>query len=560
MADDFPPGLVIVCIRPDAREHVSPTGDVTGDDGERRRLRALLERHECELQPLFGPAQERLRMAAATQGPPDLSLFYRLALRDGSDARPEEFASRLRGSGPEEVAHSMADAAAIVHAAYFKPRPVGASPVVTEPPSPTRDLTSHQGYLGPAPAGIDAHAAWSCPGGHGDEMRLVDVEDAWRFTHEDLRLGTGGTINAPASSSVTERNHGTAVAGMLSGDVNTIGVVGICPAAQLDGVSIAGEPGGSAAALWRAAERLRAGDVLLVESHNAGPETIFNGLDPRARTDGYVALEFYPDDFAAIRHAVDRGVVVVAAAGNGGVDLADVANVARRGRGGRDVPWPNPFRRDEGGDSGSILAGAGAAPGTAPPARSRLSFSNHGSCVDAQGWGQKVVTTGGNGEQEGDLQGGRDEDRWYTSSFSGTSSAAAMVAGAVVCLQGIARAIGQPPLSPQEVRTLLRETGTPQTAGPYGDAVTHRIGSLPDLRQLIDRLGARGGAPATSPVPQCGPGPAVIIVCGCGAGGGAYDPLQSGPHWSGPHWSGPHWSGPAVVTPGPIPSRPGFAD
>ena len=102
-------------------------------------------------------------------------------------------------------------------------------------------------------------------------MRIVDVEDAWCFTHEDLRLTTGGTVNMPASSSAEDRNHGTAVAGMLSGDVNTIGIVGICPAAMFDGVSIAGEPGGSASALRRAAERLRAGDVLLVESHNAGP-------------------------------------------------------------------------------------------------------------------------------------------------------------------------------------------------------------------------------------------------------------------------------------------------
>ena len=267
--------------------------------------------------------------------------------------------------------------------------------------------------------------------------------------------------------------------------------------------------------------------------------------------------------------------MVVAAAGNGGVDLADVTKVARRGRGGRRVPWPNPFRRDAGGDSGSILVGAGAAPGSAQPARSRLRFSNYGSCIDAQGWGEKVVTSGGKGNGLGDLQGGRDEDRWYTASFSGTSSAAAMVAGAVVCLQGIVGAMGQSPLTPRDIRTLLRETGTAQTAGPHGDPATHRIGSLPDLRQLIGRSGGRPGGAAMPPAPQYGPCPTVVVLYGCGDGGGGYGPHWSGPHWSGPHWSGPHWSGPhwsgphwsgphwsgpSVEAPRSIPSRPGFAD
>ena len=591
MADEFlPPGLVIMCIRPDARERVTPDGHVPGEDDDCVALRGLLTAHGAELQPLFGEAQGRLRVAAATDGPPDLSRFYRLAVSKGRHDDPEQFARRLTESDVIALAGSLEELASIVHAAYFKPGPVGASVAPgADPPSPTPDLSPHQGYLGAAPAGIDAHSAWLWPGGYGQGVRIVDVEAAWGFTHEDLRLTTGGLVNGPASSRADDRNHGTAVAGMLSGDVNAIGVVGICPAAQFEGVSIAGERGGSAAALWRAAERLRAGDVLLVESHNAGPASSLNGLDMRKNKDGFVPLEYYPDDFAAIRYAADRGIVVVAAAGNGGVDLTEQWKVARIGRGGRPVSWPDPFRRDNAGDSGSILVGAGAAPGSAHPARSRMKFSNYGSCVDAQGWGEKVVTTGGKGDgSAGDLQGGGEEDRWYTAGFSGTSSAAAMVAGAVVCLQGIVGAMGQPPLTPREVRTLLRQTGTPQTAGPGGDATTHRVGSLPDLRQLVDRLGGRPGGAAMPTVPQYGPCPSVVVVYGCGGSGGAYGPQAggphwsgphwsgphwsgphwsgphwsgphwSGPHWSGPHWSGPHWSGPSAEAPRPIPSRPGF--
>ena len=524
----------------------------------------------------------RLRVEAATHGPPDLSLFYRLAVSESGDEDPEEFARRLPGSGPDELADSLADLTSVVHAAYFKPRPYGASVTAgADAAYPDARPDPAPGLPGSRPAGIDAQSAWSWPGGHGEGVRIVDVEDAWCFTHEDLLLTTGGSVDVQASSSVEERNHGTAVAGMLSGDVNTIGIVGICPAAQFEGVSIAGEPGGSAAALRRAAERLRAGDVLLVESHNAGPTTAFNGVD--RRTNGRTASSRWSSTRMTSRRS---GTPWIAASWwwplpeMGESTSPSVTKVARRGRGGRRVPWPNPFLRDPGGDSGSILVGAGAAPGSARPARSRLKFSNYGICIDAQGWGEKVATAGGKGDGRAhDLQGGRDEDRWYTASFSGTSSAAAMVAGAVVGLQGIVRAMGRSPLTPREVRTLLRETGTAQTAGPDGDPATHRVGSLPDLRQLIDRLGGRPGGAAMPTVPQYGPGPAVVVLCGCGDGGvprrqclrptlsgphwsGPHwsGPHWSGPHWSGPHWSGPHWSGPSVEGPRSIPSRPGFAD
>ena len=532
MADEFlPPGLVIMCIRPDARERVTPDGHVPGEDDDCVALRGLLTAHGAELQPLFGEAQGRLRVAAATDGPPDLSRFYRLAVSKGRHDDPEQFARRLTESDVIALAGSLEELASIVHAAYFKPGPVGASVAPgADPPQPDARPEPAPGVPGCRARRHRRALRVVVARGYGQGVRIVDVEAAWGFTHEDLRLTTGGLVNGPASSRADDRNHGTAVAGMLSGDVNAIGVVGICPAAQFEGVSIAGERGGSAAALWRAAERLRAGDVLLVESHNAGPASSLNGLDMRKNKDGFVPLEYYPDDFAAIRYAADRGIVVVAAAGNGGVDLTEQWKVARIGRGGRPVSWPDPFRRDNAGDSGSILVGAGAAPGSAHPARSRMKFSNYGSCVDAQGWGEKVVTTGGKGDgSAGDLQGGGEEDRWYTAGFSGTSSAAAMVAGAVVCLQGIVGAMGQPPLTPREVRTLLRQTGTPQTAGPGGDATTHRVGSLPELRQLVDRLGGRPGGAAMPTVPQYGPCPSVVVVYGCGGSGGAYGPQAGGP-------------------------------
>jgi len=221
---------------------------------------------------------------------------------------------------------------------------------------------------------------------------------------------------------------------------------------------------------------------LLIELHRPGPR--FGFRDPFGQR-GFIAVEWWDDDYEAIREAVDRGVIVVEAAGNGAEDLDDALYDT-----GLNFPddWSNPFRRGER-DSGAILVGAGAPPpGTNGadhgPDRSRLDFSNYGQALDTQGWGREVVTCG-----YGDHQGGSDEDRWYTKRFSGTSSASPIIVGVLACLQGIRRAHGNSPLSPQEVRDLLRTTGSPQQAAP-GRPESQRIGNRPDLAALIARITA----------------------------------------------------------------------
>ena len=82
----------------------------------------------------------------------------------------------------------------------------------------------------------------------------------------------------------------------------------------------------------------------------------------------------------------------------------------------------------------------------------------------------------------GDLFQGLGEHQWYTGQFNGTSSASPVVAGVAACLQGIPRRRGGP-LAPNQIRDLLRGYGTPQTG-----ALHERIGSLPDLAELIDKL------------------------------------------------------------------------
>jgi hypothetical protein len=411
---------------------------------------------------------------------------------EAPDARLEELAAKFREQ-------------AGVRAAYIKPRaelaaitpvPVPADPRNDVAPlmealnammpagapvtGATPDFADRQGYLRPAPEGLDAHFAWSLPGGAGDGTRVIDLEWGWRFTHEDLQARSDGLQAGTASLNERVEDHGTAVLGVIGADRNGTGVTGIAPAARVGAVAFSMP---TARAIRTAAQQLQPGDILLLEIHRAGPR---RGFQAREDQKGYVAIEWWPDDFAAIRFAVERGIIVVEAAGNGWEDLDDALydTPPAEPEGPFPSTWRNPFRRANA-DSGAIVVGAGAPPdGTHGrhhgPDRSRLEFSNYGEVVDAQGWGREVTTTG-----YGDLQGRADRDRFYTDQFSGTSSASPMIVGVLACLQGILRARNQPLLNPARARQLLRASGSPQQDAP-GRPSTQRIGTRPDLRQLVE--------------------------------------------------------------------------
>jgi hypothetical protein len=416
---------------------------------------------------------------AAGAALPDLSVYYRVS---GSPAAPlEELAQGLR---EQEV----------IETAFVKPGAVPAqindmAPLADDAPPVSPDFTARQGYLDAAPGGVNARHAWTRAGGTGANVRIIDIEGAWRFTHEDLLQKQGGVVGGTPTIDLGWRNHGTAVIGEFSGDRNAFGVTGICYDAVVSAVSIFGI--GSAAAIRLAADRLSPGDILLIELHRPGPR--FNFTSPQGQL-GYIAVEWWPDDYAAIRYATSKGVVVVEAAGNGAENLADGIYDINPGNTFPST-WRNPFRRSPA-DSGAILVGAGAPPpGTHGrdwgPDRSRLDFSNYGPNVDTQGWGREVTTCG-----YGDLQGGPDEDVWYTDQFSGTSSASPIVVGVMGCLQGALKAAGKAPLTPPQARDLLRATGSPQQAGPTAP-VTQRIGNRPDLVAAL----ARVLPPVVQPVP-----------------------------------------------------------
>src|SRR5207237_7783751 len=87
-------------------------------------------------------------------------------------------------------------------------------------------------------------------------------------------------------------------------------------------------------------------------------------------------------------------------------------------------------------DSGAIMVGAGTG-GTGPGVwHAPMCWTNYGSRVDVQGWGQKVTTLGYAPDSciwckiAGD-----DDSQWYTCTFGGTSAGSAIVAGAAAALQ-----------------------------------------------------------------------------------------------------------------------------
>ncbi|PEE61250.1 peptidase S8 [Bacillus thuringiensis] len=316
---------------------------------------------------------------------------------------------------------------------------------------------TRQGYLEPAPLGINAPYAWSIKGGDGKGTTFVDMEYGWLFSHEDLVNQKIELISGQNKSE--HHDHGTSVLGIVSAEDNNIGGIGIAPKAKVKVVSQIRDNGNynTADAILSAVNNMQAGDILLLEA-----QATYDGYGDK----NYFPVEVKPDIFDAIRMGTNKGIIIIEAGANGGNDLDQF-----RDRNGKQVLNRNSpdFK-----DSGAIMVGAASA--RVPHKRSY--FSNYGSRVDVYGWGNAVDTT--------DAKPSEFITNLYTSSFAGTSSASPIIAGAAASIQGIAKNNQGRVYTPSQLRDILSDSSTGTKSN---DPTSDKIGVLPDLKAILSKLG-----------------------------------------------------------------------
>ncbi|TFW50483.1 peptidase S8 [Bacillus sp. 007/AIA-02/001] len=316
---------------------------------------------------------------------------------------------------------------------------------------------TRQGYLEPAPLGINAPYAWSINGGDGKGTTFVDMEYGWLLSHEDL---VNQKIELMSGQNKSEHHdHGTSVLGIVSAEDNNIGGIGIAPKAKVKVVSQIRDSGtyNTADAILSAVNNMQAGDILLLEA-----QATYDGYGDK----NYFPVEVKPDIFDAIRMGTNKGIIIIEAGANGGNDLDQF-----RDRNGKQVLNRNSpdFK-----DSGAIMVGAASA--RVPHKRSY--FSNYGSRVDVYGWGNAVDTT--------DAKPSEFITNLYTSSFAGTSSASPIIAGAAASIQGIAKNNQGRVYTPRQLRDILSDSSTGTKSN---DPTSDKIGVLPDLKAILSKLG-----------------------------------------------------------------------
>ena len=377
-------------------------------------------------------------------------------------------------SDPEALATALREWSQ-VERAYVDP--------LDESPAPINNpayALGEQVYLRPpataappaAQGAIDAEFAWTQPGGTGTGQKIVDLERGAKLSHEDLaarNIQTLHGINATA-----DRPHGTRTLGVVAAVDNGIGGIGI--AYGVDEVAYTCQVINSALAVNRPDAVLAAiqhftqpgedpvGRVLLLEVQ-------LNPFNVGSVEWRWMPMETELADFVVIQLATALGIVVVEPTGNGSNNLDQFQDSAGKFVLSRIHPGAR--------DSGAIMVGGSTA--NFPYVRSTAGGgqgTGFGSRVDCFAWAEHVFTC--------DVSSLTGQDT-YTSAFGGTSSAAAIVAGAALLVQGVAQASLGHRLGPGEIRALLSDPDINTRSANHG---VDLIGVMPNLKRIIqDALG-----------------------------------------------------------------------
>jgi hypothetical protein len=396
-----------------------------------------------EIMKLVGRARERDR----TYEPPNFLTFFYI------DAPPDTDLERL--------AKALNSWSSVKTAYIDRPAPDPAVNAADDPRWP------NQGYLDPAPDGIDAEYAWGFGGGDGAGQTCIDLEKGWTLNHEDLvSLGANllhGSIYADS------RGHGTAVLGIICAVDNTLGCIGIAPnIGSINAVSYWGAGNNRPDAIIASLSHLSFGDVLLLEVQTVARVDF---IPPDIVRNVYGPVEVLDADFEAIRLATALGIVVVEAGGNGtenglapAIDLDTYTNAAGQQILNRDPANPD-FR-----DSGAIIVSAS----TSWAPHTRRAYATFGRRIDCYAWGHNIDTC------SSDEFGATNQ---YRTNFGGTSGASAIIAGAALLVQGVAEDSLTYRFSPRQMRAILSD---PANGTPPSPAEPTDMGVMPNLRAIID--------------------------------------------------------------------------
>lgn len=396
--------------------------------------------NSVEAAGIAGLARKARRLDTSYE-PPDLLTYYVLFIPDTIPVYP--MLRQLRAFTEVEQVY---------------PQCIGLCPALKNMNART---CSNNGYLQPAPLGINAAYAGKVRGGAGiPAVKFIDVEQGWILTNRSpavARTLLTGINNYEC------REHGTAVLDIVLGNLKSESAKGIAPGVTASVISQWRSPSGpnDPDAILAAITYLDAGDILLLEMQTFyAPGS--NKVWPS---------EVQEATYQVIRLATALGIIVIEAAGNGDVYTMKGNDLDSFLSGEKKIlnPQSKDFR-----DSGAIIVAAA----TMNVPHSRLRSSNYGRRIDCYAWGEGIAA----GELHNDNK--RLAPHQRAALFGGTSGAAAIIAGAALVVQSISIALHKIRLTPSQMRYVLssEQYGTQSSAGVRRD----KIGVMPDLEKIID--------------------------------------------------------------------------
>ena len=249
---------------------------------------------------------------------------------------------------------------------------------------------------------------------------IADIDFGFRTDHQEFTNLTTCYNSADGSTKVDVGAyiaHGTGVLGLAGAAANGVGIMGFAPEAEIWAIQAN-----------QATERPLGGDkwvrgIDFVRTSPAGDKRKVLILEVEGKKGS--SYEALPAVRLALQNAIEQKVVVVLAAGNGSREAGKDAN---------GIEFP---------ESGAILVGATVL----RPSENLLGrFSNFGP----------RITLCAPGDPKNDLTCSSAGPDQYRANFGGTSGAAPKVAGACALMLE-----ADPTLTHSDVKTILRETGSP---------------------------------------------------------------------------------------------------